>query len=316
MSVDGVVMMMLCLSAVSMQVGPLGQRRRQELIAGQEQHGELRAVARTAPSSSSGRVRARAFPPAARGAPARTCACRRPALRRRPGRHRAASWRRRRCCARSGMRTSRSGRSAPRSPMSTWACSVKSQCSDMPASSTTRRSVSSPQRPRTSGRRSAVDEIAGLALQEACTFTRLSIWPVSLPVDSALFAFDCESTALPGCASASIDGLDQLLDGFFALLERGAGHGLVASEHFAREFEEGFAVGIERRARSALDGRAHLRLALRQQFGSACAQFGLGGELARAWLRVRRCRLRRAARRAACRADSRSAPRPVRRWTQ
>ena len=44
MSVDGVVTMMRCLSAESMQVGPLGQRRRQELISGQEQHRELGAV--------------------------------------------------------------------------------------------------------------------------------------------------------------------------------------------------------------------------------------------------------------------------------
>ena len=68
---------------------------------------------RTAPSSSSGRARARAVPRAARGARARRGAHRRPAPRRRPCRHRAESSHRRRCSRASGMRTSRSGRSDP-----------------------------------------------------------------------------------------------------------------------------------------------------------------------------------------------------------
>ena len=42
-----------------------------------------------------------------------------------------------------GSRTIRSGLLSP-----SWVCSLKSQCALMPAASTTRRSVSSPQRPR------------------------------------------------------------------------------------------------------------------------------------------------------------------------
>ncbi len=58
-----------------------------------------------------------------------------------------------------GSRTSRSGRCRPLSP-SQVVCSVKSQCSTMPAISTTRRSCSSPQRPRTDGARRAVTNVA------------------------------------------------------------------------------------------------------------------------------------------------------------
>ena len=51
-----------------------------------------------------------------------------------------------------------SGRSRPLSP-SEVTCSEKSQCSSMPAISTTRRSWSSPQRPRVWGLRRAVTRL-------------------------------------------------------------------------------------------------------------------------------------------------------------
>ena len=56
----------------------------------------------------------------------------------------------------SGRCTTRSGRWSASSSVRSESCSSKSQCSVMPAISTTLRSCSSPQRPRVWGRRSAV----------------------------------------------------------------------------------------------------------------------------------------------------------------
>jgi hypothetical protein len=100
------------------------------------------------------------------------------------------------------------------------------------------------------------------------------------------------------------DRLDELLDGFFALLERRTGLVLVVAENFARELEEGLAVGIERRTRRALDRRAHLRLGLREQLGGARAKLVSESDQ-RAPPTVRHSDLPHAARRAACRSDTR-----------
>ena len=75
-----------------------------------------------------------------------------------------------------------------------------------------------------------------------------------------------------------LDGLEQLRDGDFALLERGLRRDLVAAEDLARQLEEGLAVGVERQARGAFDGGAHLRLVLRQQFGGARALLLVAGD--------------------------------------
>ena len=72
-------------------------------------------------------------------------------------------------------------------------------------------------------------------------------------------------------AQCLLDGFEQLRDGGFAFLERRLRSRLVASEDLARQFEKGFAVGIERQARGAFDRGAHLRLALRQQLRRADA---------------------------------------------
>ena len=76
---------------------------------------------------------------------------------------------------------------------------------------------------------------------------------------------------------------------------------LVAPEDFARQLEKGFAVGVERHARGAFDGGAHLRLALRQQFGRARALLLVAGDARarprpdrRAGLRARRAGAQRA----------------------
>ena len=66
-----------------------------------------------------------------------------------------------------GRRTTRSGRSRPSSP-STLCCSWKSQWSSMPAISTTRRSCSSPQRPRTCGARSARTRLPASVRSSPC----------------------------------------------------------------------------------------------------------------------------------------------------
>ena len=71
----------------------------------------------------------------------------------------AAPSRRRRRCLPPGRRTTRSGRSTPPVGVARVACSTKSQYESIPASSTTRRSWISPQRPRTCGARSAVTRL-------------------------------------------------------------------------------------------------------------------------------------------------------------
>ncbi len=53
---------------------------------------------------------------------------------------------------------------------------------------------------------------------------------------------------------------------------------LVATEDFTRQPEKGFAVGVERDARGAFDGGAHLRLALCQQFSRAGALLLVAGD--------------------------------------
>ena len=79
------------------------------------------------------------------------------ALRAPSDRRRAAPWRRRRrACRRAAGRSRRAGcRPLPFCSPFNVCCSSKSQCSSIPASSTTRLSCSSPQRPRTPGRLSA-----------------------------------------------------------------------------------------------------------------------------------------------------------------
>ena len=99
MRVDGVVMMMLCLRAESSRSGPLGQRRRQKLIARQEQHRELRTVLELLPVTLLAEFAHALFHLLCVTREARCGALRRPALRWRPCRRRAASWRRPRCCA-------------------------------------------------------------------------------------------------------------------------------------------------------------------------------------------------------------------------
>ena len=285
------------------EVGTLGQRGRQELVARQEQHREFRAVLELLPVTLLAEL-AHALLHLLRVAAERDAA-RLVVLR--FDRVQVGVERRLRVdheLRDSGMRTRRSGRSAPASPLDDRVCSMKSQCSDMPDSSTTRRNVISPQRPRTSGRRSAVDRLRVSRCRRSCTFTRLSIWPESLAGGFAAFALDALRLFFL-FAQRVLDGLHQLRDGVFAFLERGLRRGLVAAEDLARELEESFAVGIERHARGALDGGAHLRLALRAAIRQ-CARAARSPttSLARA-PRARRAALRRAARRAACRAGSR-----------
>ena len=95
------------------------------------------------------------------------------------------------------------------------------------------------------------------------------------------------------------DGLQQLLDGHFTCLERSTGRRLIAAEYFARQLEKGFAVGVERHARGTLDGGAHLRLALGQQFCGAGALLLVAGNAGTGCLEFR-AQVFRAARRAQC----------------
>src|SRR5690349_18744558 len=93
-------------------------------------------------------------------------------------------------------RTTRSGRTGP-SGVATVTCSSKSQRAVIPASSTTRRSWSSPQRPRASGRRSAVTRAC--VCVRSCSELRCTKWTCSASAacDWALALSDslsCSST--------------------------------------------------------------------------------------------------------------------------
>src|SRR6266511_2499068 len=104
--------------------------------------------------------------------------------------------------------TTRSGRSTPSSVEEVcWV--TKSQCSTMPAASTTRCSCSSPQRPRTCGARSAVTswEVSTRSCSDVCRM--VPIWANSdwyAPARSFSTARICDST-LP---SVSFSGLTRL----------------------------------------------------------------------------------------------------------
>ena len=130
-------------------------------------------------------------------------------------------------------------------------------------------------------------EIAGLALQEVLHLHEVFDLARELARGFAAFAFAglrCSSCR----ASATLSGSTSCLMASSRSLSVALADRLVAPEDFARELEEGFAVGIQRQARSAFDGRAHLRLALAQQFRGARAQLALGGDLARACRRALR----------------------------
>ena len=202
----------------------------------------------------------------------------RPALRSPRGRRPAASSRRRRC-ARFRHAHQQVRAAAIRALAGHHGgCSVKSQCSDRPASSTTRRNVISPQRPRTSGRRSAVDRLRVSRCRSSCSFDEA----FDLAGESCRRFERCSRTMLCACSSclrsAFLMGSSSCAIASFALLERGLRGVLVASEDLARQLEEGFAVGVEREARGAFDGGTYLRLALRQQLGIADALLLVRGD--------------------------------------
>ena len=97
-----------------------------------------------------------------------SCADRRPRTRKHPGTPRAEPWRRRRrACRRGSARRGRvGGASRPRPRVD--ACSWKSQRGSIPAASTTLRSCTSPQRPRTCGVRRALTRLPVSSRRPSC----------------------------------------------------------------------------------------------------------------------------------------------------
>ena len=114
-----------------------------------------------------------------------------------------------------GRWTTMSGRILPLSA-SDVTCSSKSQCSSMPAISTTRRSCSSPHLPRVWGDRRRGDQVAGLLLQVVVGDRQR---PHLLGEGGVgLLALDLESLhPLLVLAELIADGLQQLLDGHLPL---------------------------------------------------------------------------------------------------
>ena len=158
------------------------------------------------------------------------------------------------------MCTTRSGRNA-RLAAASCSCSVKSQCSESPASSTRRRSVSSPQRPRTSGRRSAVDQIARLALQlRLATGERLDLGAQARERLAPL-ALECLHLRL-GALERRAQRLHQRRDRHLALLERALRDHLVAPERLARHAQEHLAVAAQRFPGEGVEGGAQALLGL------------------------------------------------------
>ena len=187
-------------------------------------------------------------------------------------------------------------RARPRRPV----CSTKSQRSAMPGNSTTRFSVSSPQRPRTSGRRSAVDRLRVSRCRRSCTFTRLSIWPESLAVDSrrsrsrASACSSCFASAiLMGSISCSTPS---------SFLERGVAAAWSRPNTSRASLRKVSLLASSASARGAFDGRAHLRFALRSS-SAVRARIPSSWRFSRARPRARRSALR--ARRAARRVPTR-----------
>ena len=116
------------------------------------------------------------------------------------------------------MCTTMSGRRVP-SSVRTCTCSAKSQCSTMPASSASRRSVSSPHWPRTSGRRSALTSVRVSFCSACCPSVTDSIELLRLPNVSARsfsMRWICCSVLLERFA----DRREQRLDRLFTLHQR------------------------------------------------------------------------------------------------
>ena len=121
-------------------------------------------------------------------------------------------------------------------------------------------------------------ETARLALQEILHLHEVFDLAGEFARGLAAFAFDGLGLFFLA-RQRHLERLHELLDGFFAFLERVGGRGLIASEHFARELEKGFAVGIEReRAKRSRPPARTCASLCAQQFGSARAHLGFACE--------------------------------------
>ncbi len=147
-----------------------------------------------------------------------------------------------------------SGRSAP-SSVRTCTCSAKSQCSTMPASSASRRSVSSPHWPRTSGRRSALTSERVSFCSACCPIVTDSIELLRLPnVSARSFSMRCICCSV--LFSASRIGATQRLDGLLTLHQHGGGVLVVLAQVLARQLQEHFVVRAHRRAGDGVEAGA------------------------------------------------------------
>ena len=149
-------------------------------------------------------------------------------------------------CRPSGMLTIMSGRNAPSSP-ATCTCSTKSQCSTMPASSASRRSVISPHWPRTSGRRSAVTRLRVSRCSACCPSATPSSEARSDPNASAR-SFSMRAICSCVRASASRTGASSEATDFSRSARSRAREFLLLPERLPGELQEHLAVAAQRRA--------------------------------------------------------------------
>ena len=125
----------------------------------------------------------------------------------------------------------------------------------MPASSTSRRSVISPHWPRTSGRRSALDEVARLGAQRL--LARGQRFELCADVAVRLAARLVELVHLPlGTRQCVADRRDETVDGLLARREIAFGTLGLHAQGLARELQESLRVILELPVRELIERRA------------------------------------------------------------
>ena len=125
----------------------------------------------------------------------------------------------------------------------------------MPASSASRRSVSSPHWPRTSGRRNALTSERVSFCSACCPTATDSIELLQAAERFGALLLDALDLLL-GLAQRVANRRDQRLDGLLTLHQRGGGVLVVLAEVLARQLQEHFVVRAQRRTGHAVEARA------------------------------------------------------------
>ena len=160
-------------------------------------------------------------------------------------------------------------------------CSSKSQCSSMPAISTTRRSCSSPQRPRVCGDRSAVTRLRVSFCSWSCEVDRCFICSVRVAVGPLALHLEALHPLLV-LPQLLADGLQELLDGLLTLGQLALGRLAGLVELGVGELEELLVVLLEGQGRQPgeLTGQLGPRLLERRGalFASPTLVLQFGGQ--------------------------------------